>query len=134
MTTSDRQARLDEERRQIRQAVQRLLDGTTQRSNGKLTVAMLAIEAALPRHRLYEHHTDLVTEFKTTAGAGPVPPSVQAAQEQLAVANKRAGDLQAENELLRQQITTLSALITELTLEAQADNILNLPRRRIDKA
>jgi hypothetical protein len=133
MMTSDRQARLDEERRQIRQAVQRLLAGTTQRSNGKLTVAMLAVEASLPRHRLYEHHTDLVTEFKTAAGAGPVPPSVQAAHEQLAVANKRAGDLQAENELLRQRITTLSAVITELTLEAQANNILTLPRRRIDK-
>jgi hypothetical protein len=133
MTTTDHQARLDDERRQIRQATQRLLTGTTQRSNGKLTVATLATEAALPRHRLYEHHTDLLTEFKTAAGAGPVPPSVQAAQEQLAVANKRAGDLQAENELLRQRITTLSAVITELTLEAQANNILTLPRRRIDR-
>jgi len=133
MTTTDRQARLDEERRQIRQAAQRLLTGTAQRSNGKLAVATLAVEAALPRHRLYEHYTDLLTDFKTAAGAGPMPPSVQAAQEQLAVANKRAGDLEAENELLRQRITTLSALMTELTLEAQADNILTLPRRRIEK-
>ena len=71
----------------------RLLAGTPQRSNGTLTVAALAAEAALSRYRLYEHHPDLVTEFKTTTLAGgPATPGADALRQQLADARGiRAG-------------------------------------------
>lgn len=130
MTSPDRQARSDTERRLIREAMQRLLAGTPQRSNGKLTVATLAIEAGLSRQRLYEHHPDLVAEFKTASGGAPIPPDVEALRQQLADADCRNRQLEASNSQLRAQITTLCAVITELTHEAAADNVVTLPRRR----
>jgi AcrR family transcriptional regulator len=130
MSFRDRQTRLDSERQLIREAAQRLLAGTPARSDAKLTVATLAIEAGLSRQRLYEHHPDLIAEFKTATGRGPVPPNVEALQRQLADADSRIQQLEACNNQLRAQITTLCAVITELTHEAAADNVVTLPRRR----
>lgn len=129
MTRSDRETRLATERQQIRDAIQRLLANSPQRSDGKLSVSNLAAEADLTRQRLYEHHTDLIAKFKTTAAGGPIPPHVQALQRQLAEANERIGELETGNALLRKQLTTLRAVITELTHEAHADNIVTMPRR-----
>jgi AcrR family transcriptional regulator len=130
MTLADRQAQRDNERRLIREATQRLLAGTPQRSKGKLTIATLAIEAGLSRQRLYEHHPDLVAEFKTASGSGPLPPNAEALRQQLANAGSRIRNLEADNSQLRAQITTLCAVITELTHGAAADNVIALPRRR----
>jgi hypothetical protein len=69
-----RQAHLDAERCQLREASQRLLAGVPTRTNGTLTVSGPAVDAGLSRHRLYEHHADLVSEFKTAAGGGPLTP------------------------------------------------------------
>jgi hypothetical protein len=129
MTRSGRETRLETERQHIRDAIQRLLAGRPQRSDGKLTISNLAAEADLTRQRLYDHHTDLITEFKTTAGGGPLPPHVQALQRRLAEANERIGELETDNALLRKQLTTLCAVITELTHETHADNIVTMPRR-----
>ena len=41
----------------------RILDGTPERSNGALTVVALAIEAGVPRNALTQRHTDLKDEF-----------------------------------------------------------------------
>jgi hypothetical protein len=71
----------------------------------------------------------LVAQFKTTAVGDPVPSHVQAPQRQLAEVNKRIGDLETDNALLRGQLTTLCAVITELTHEANAGNIVTMPRR-----
>lgn len=56
-------AQAAEERRLIAEAVQRLLGRTPQRSDGKLTIASLAIEAGVSRQRLYEHHADVIADF-----------------------------------------------------------------------
>jgi hypothetical protein len=131
MTTTSRQTRLTTERRLIREASQRLLAGTPQRSNGTLTVAALAAEAALPRHRLYEHHPDLVAEFKTTALAGgPAVPGAHALRQQLADAGERIRQFEASEAQLKAKITTLCAIITELTHEAKADNIAAIPAKK----
>ncbi len=51
------------ERRLIRDAMARLLDGDPIRSDGKLTVKSLAAEAGLKRWYLTQKHTDLRDEF-----------------------------------------------------------------------
>lgn len=52
-----------DEREQIRAAMDRILAGTPERSNGALTVVALAIEAGVPRNALTQRHTDLKNEF-----------------------------------------------------------------------
>jgi hypothetical protein len=51
------------ERAQIRAAMDRILAGSPERSNGGLTVVALAIEAGVPRNALTQRHTDLKAEF-----------------------------------------------------------------------
>ncbi|MGI8311970.1 hypothetical protein [Saccharopolyspora hattusasensis] len=101
-----------------------------QRSDAKLTVVGLAAEAGIPRARLYEHYADLVSEFKTASFGGPIQPNVQALQQQLADAHERIRQLEGDNEHLHGQITTLCAVITGLTQEAEADNVTPLPSHR----
>jgi hypothetical protein len=48
-----------DERDRIRVAMQRILDGVPQRSNGALTVVALALEADVPRNALTQRHPDL---------------------------------------------------------------------------
>jgi hypothetical protein len=128
--TPDRTTRLDSEREVLRQAIARLLAGTPHRSNGTLTVTTLAVEAGLPRHRLYEHHAELVAEFKTNSGGGPISPTIAALRRQLADAHDRIQYLEAAKTELQDRIIMLSAVITELSHEAHADNIVALPPRR----
>ena len=54
----------DAERRAIRDAMDRLLAGSPIRSDGKLTVKSLAIEAKVKRWILTLKHTDLQDEFR----------------------------------------------------------------------
>jgi hypothetical protein len=130
MTALDPHIRLATEQRLLREATERLLAGTPQRSNGSLTIAALATEAGLPRHRIYEHHADLVAEFKTKTLTGrPTTPDVQALRQQLADAHHRIQQLEATQAQLTAKITTLCAVITELTHEAHADNVVALPQR-----
>ncbi len=130
MTALDRYARLATERQLIREATQRLLAGTPQRSNGSLTVSTLATETGLPRHRIYEHHADLVAEFKAKTFTGaPITPDVNALRQQLADAHQRIQQLEDTQTQLTAKITTLCAVITELTHDAHADNIVALPLR-----
>jgi septal ring factor EnvC (AmiA/AmiB activator) len=51
------------EREQIRAAMERILAGKPEQSNGALTVVALAIEAGVPRNALTQRHTDLKDEF-----------------------------------------------------------------------
>jgi hypothetical protein len=48
-----------DERAEIEAAMDRVLDGTSLRSDGKLTVVSLAVEAGVKRHVLTHKHTDL---------------------------------------------------------------------------
>jgi hypothetical protein len=52
-----------DERARIRAAMDRILGGASERSNGALTVVALAIEAGVPRNALTQRHTDLKDEF-----------------------------------------------------------------------
>lgn len=131
MTTLDRHARLATEQQLIRDATRRLLAGIPQRSNGNLTIATLAAEAGISRQRIYEHHADLVAEFKAKAQiGGPIASDVQALQQQLADARARIHTLEVTKAQLKAKITTLCAVVTELTHETTADNVLAMPSRR----
>jgi hypothetical protein len=68
----DAAARNDEERLLVRAAMSRLRHDKAERSNGARTVVALADESGISRQRLYEHHSDLLNEFKATVGCGPV--------------------------------------------------------------
>ena len=51
------------ERARIHAAMDRILAGAPEQSNGALTVVALAIEAGVPRNALTQRHTDLKDEF-----------------------------------------------------------------------
>lgn len=130
MTHTDREIQLAAERQRIHAAAQRLLAGTSERSDGKLTISTLAIEAGIARQRLYEHHGDLVTEFRSGTGSISVSPNIIALQQQLADAQIRIRELEDQATERSAQIKTLRAIITELTHEAHADNIVTFPIAR----
>lgn len=123
-------ARNDEEHQRVRAAMSRLQDNKAEQSNGARTVVALADESGVPRQRLYEHHSDLLNEFKATVGCGPVTPNAESLQRQLAQARAHNQELAAENAHLRSKIRTLSAVITELTHETSGANVVvSMPRR-----
>lgn len=126
----DAAARNDEERQLVRAAMSRIRDNKPEQSDGAHTVVALADESGIPRQRLYEHHSDLLNEFKATVRCGPVTPNVEALQRQLAQARDHNQELAAENAQLRNKIRTLSAVITELTHETSGANVVvSLPRK-----
>jgi len=126
----DAAARNDEERQRVRAAMSRLQDNKAEQSNGARTVLALADESGISRQRLYEHHSDLLNEFKATVGCGPAAPSIEALQRQLAQARDHNQELAAENAQLRNKIRTLSAVITELTHDTSGSNVVvSMPRK-----
>ncbi|MFA7509086.1 MULTISPECIES: hypothetical protein [Mycolicibacterium] len=123
-------ARNDEERQLVQAAMSRLRESKAERSNGAHTVVALADESGIPRQRLYEHHSDLLNEFKESVGCGPVGSNVEALQRQLAEASDHNQELAAENAELRGKIRTLSAVIAELTHETSGTTVVvPMPRK-----
>ncbi|MGW6389834.1 hypothetical protein ACWFR1_04865 [Streptomyces sp. NPDC055103] len=52
-----------DERDRIKAAIDRILAGTPEESNGALTIVALAIEAGVPRNALTQRHLDLKNDF-----------------------------------------------------------------------
>lgn len=52
-----------DEREQSRAAMDRILSGSPERSNGALAIVALAVEAGVPRNALTQRHTDLKNEL-----------------------------------------------------------------------
>lgn len=128
MTQHDKHSQIDSERTEIIEASRRLIEGTPQRSSGRPSITALAEESGVTRQRLYEHHADLISEFKAMAGNyRPTSSDTTAIEYQLDLARKRIQDLEANETRLRGQIRTLQAIIVELTHEAAASNVVRLP-------
>ncbi|WP_331773318.1 hypothetical protein OG948_59040 (plasmid) [Embleya sp. NBC_00888] len=97
-----------DERDRIRAAMDRILGGTPQRSNGALTIVALATEADVPRDALTQRHLDLKNEFyEKDRARGEMPDSEKRLRRQLvkakelrAQALKEIGQLKADNEAL----------------------------------
>ena len=69
---------LADERSEIEAAMDRLLNGTPLRSDGKLTIVSLAAEAGVKRHVLTHKHTDLKDLFNARVKAQHSVPASEA--------------------------------------------------------
>lgn len=109
-----------DERDRIRAAMDRILAGTAENSNGALTIVALAHEAGVPRNALTQRHTDLKTEFYThvreRSGTSEVEDRLRKTIARLknTIANKNT-----ELEQLRADVPALVRTINVLTLENQ---------------
>lgn len=129
-----------DERDRIRAAMQRILAGTPERSNGALTIVALAQEADLPRNALTQRHTDLKNEFyqciKERGGPSEDETRLRAtiAKLRVTVDNKNR-----ELQRLRADVPALVRVVNQLTLENEqlrdqlaqpADVVIAFPNRR----
>lgn len=96
----------------------RLIDGKTLYSDGKLTIKSLAEEARVKRWLLTHRHTDLQEEFRARIANTEVePPAIRALQEQKAQVAKKAKALAADVTALTATIHQLERIIQVLALE-----------------
>jgi hypothetical protein len=73
-----------DERDRIRAAMDRILAGRPEHSNGALTIVALALEAKVPRNALTQRHTDLKAEFYEQVRArGGTPDSERRLRQQV---------------------------------------------------
>ncbi|MFC1415606.1 hypothetical protein [Streptacidiphilus cavernicola] len=109
-----------DERDRIRAAMDRILAGAPERSNGALTIVALAIEADFPRNALTQRHLDLKNEFykrvKIQGGTSEVETRLHTKIVTLktTIANKNA-----EIARLKDDVNGFLAENTRLTLENQ---------------
>jgi hypothetical protein len=107
-----------DERNCIRAAMNRILNGTPERSNGALTIVALAQEAGVPRNALTQRHTDLKNEFYKHVRARGGPTELETrlratiAKQNATIANKNR-----ELRVLRADVPALIRIINQLTLE-----------------
>jgi chromosome segregation ATPase len=107
-----------DERHEIQGAMDRLLNGTPLRSDGKLTVVSLAAEAAVKRHALTHKHTDLKDLFNARVKAQhSVPASETALREQNAELRRKLNDMSAERNAYKQAADALARALNVLTSE-----------------
>jgi TolA-binding protein len=108
----------DQERDQIRAAMNRLLDGIPIRSNGALTAVALAAEADVKRHVLTHRHTDLKDEFYARVRAqGRIPDSERKLRKDLDEAKRRLAEAQQEIKQLRDSIEAFARIVNLLTVQ-----------------
>ncbi|MET9843930.1 hypothetical protein ACFZC6_17795 [Streptomyces ossamyceticus] len=107
-----------DERDRIRAAMDRILQGTAQHSNGALTIVALAQEAGLPRNALTQRHPDLKNDFYAQVRArGQTPDSeIRLRQQIVKLKELRAKDAQ-ELSQLRTDVDHLVRAVNQLTVE-----------------
>jgi hypothetical protein len=106
------------ERDRIRAAMDRILAGSPERSNGALTIVALAIEADVPRNALTQRHLDLKTEFYARVQERGGVPEVEARlRATLAKLKKTIANKNTELAQLRADVPALVRVVNHLTLE-----------------
>jgi hypothetical protein len=108
------------ERDQIRAAMDRILAGAPERSNGALTIVALAIEAGVPRNALTQRHTDLKDEFYRrirergvyNGDEARLRADIARLRQTIATKNKELAQLRAD-------VPALVRVVNQLTLENQ---------------
>ena len=126
------------ERRMIRDAMTRLLDGDAIRSDGKLTVKSLAAEAGLKRWYLTHKHTDLRDEFYDRVRVqGATPAAMTKLYEEIAAlkeAHKRdraaLRDAVAQKEIYARETQVLALENARLNKQASARSQVRPNRQR----
>jgi len=107
-----------DERREIEAAMDRLLNGTPLRSDGKLTIVTLAAEAGVKRHALTHKHTDLKDLFNARVKAQHSAPASEAAlREQNQELRRKLDDMRAERDEYKQAADALARALNVLTAE-----------------
>ncbi len=108
------------ERERIRAAMDRILAGAPERSNGALTVVALAIEAEVPRNALTQRHTDLKNEFYQRVRERGAPSEDETRLRATIARLKKT--IEAKNSELAQaraDVPSLVRAVNQLTLENQ---------------
>jgi septal ring factor EnvC (AmiA/AmiB activator) len=109
-----------DERDRICAAMDRILSGTAQHSNGALTIVALALEAEVPRNALTQRHTDLKAEFYTRVAERGEPSEVETRlRATIAALKKTIGNKNAELAQLRADVPALVRAVNQLTLQNQ---------------
>ena len=108
----------DHERRVIRDAMDRLLAGEPIRSDGKLTVKSLAVEANVMRWLLTEKHTDLQDEFRDKVRTqGATPDAIRALATENVDLKQRLTRVRTDRQLALARLQRCNRLIRALVLE-----------------
>jgi hypothetical protein len=109
-----------DERARIRAAMDRILAGTPQRSNGALTIVALALEADVPRNALTQRHTDLKNDFYERINERGAPSEVEIRlRATIAKLKETITNKNAELKQLRSDVPALVRAVNQLTLENQ---------------
>ena len=105
-----------DERDRIRAAMDHILQGTAQHSNGALTIVALAQEAGVPRNALTQRHPDLKNDFYAQVRArGQTPDSeIRLRQQIVKLKELRATDA-TELAQLRTDVEHLVRAVNQLT-------------------
>ena len=107
-----------DERREIEAAMDRLLNGTPLRSDGKLTIVSLAAEAGVKRHALTHKHTDLKDLFNARVkGQRSVPASEAALRGQNEELRSKLDEMRTERDEYKQAADALARALNVLTTE-----------------
>ncbi|MGH3286219.1 MAG: hypothetical protein ACRDPD_16335 [Streptosporangiaceae bacterium] len=108
------------ERDQIRAAMDRILTGTAQRSNGALTIVALALEAGVPRNALTQRHPDLKNEFyQRIRERGGTPDDETRLRATIAKLRQTITGKNKDLAQLRADVPALVRAVHQLTLENQ---------------
>jgi hypothetical protein len=107
-----------DERDRIRAAMERIINGTPQHSNGALTIVALAHEAQLPRSALTQRHHDLRTEFYAKAKAkAATATDEQRLRETIAKLRSTIANKNKELDRIREDVPALVRVVNVLTAE-----------------
>jgi predicted nuclease with TOPRIM domain len=108
----------EDERRVIRDAMDRLLAGAPIRSDGKLTVKSLAEEAGVKRWFLTHKYPDLQVEFRDRIAAqNAVPAAQQALLDRIRDLEARLRDSQERLGQAELELRRFTRIVQVLTLE-----------------
>ncbi|MGW3690291.1 hypothetical protein [Streptomyces sp. NPDC005125] len=130
-----------DERDRIRDAMERILAGTPQASNGALTIVALAQEASVPRNALTQRHLDLKNEFYERIKERGATPDVEARLRKKIVELKETiSNKNKELDQLRTDVPALVRVVNQLTLKNQElrealtnsrPNVIPIQRRQL---
>ncbi|MFE4715991.1 hypothetical protein ACFRLW_05995 [Streptomyces sp. NPDC056728] len=109
-----------DERERIRAAMDRILGGIPQTSNGGLTIVALAQEAGVPRNALTQRHVDLKNDFYERVKERGATPDAEARLRKTIVRLKETiANKNEELDQLRADVPALVRTVNQLTLENQ---------------
>ncbi|MCM8551602.1 hypothetical protein [Streptomyces sp. STCH 565 A] len=129
----------DAVRREIIAAINRLLAGTPHRSNGRLNVTQLAVEADVKRWHLTHQHTDLKDQFQAEVARAEAKRAAAVEQaDEYAELKRENAELRKHCRHLEARLEIYATALNQLALEnaalsardADAAKVRTLPRSR----